>query len=309
MKRTVTEFTTSRFDFQPVIIIGAARSGTNMLRDALTQLDGVATWPCDEINAIWRYHHCAFPSDELPAREATSDVRRYIRAAFRSLADRTGARWIVEKTCANSLRVDFVKSVLPECKFIFLVRDGRAVAASAMKRWQAGLDVRYILRKACAVPLPDVPFYAVRFARHRLYRALSRDRRLPSWGPRFAGIDRCVATRSLAEVCAQQWSECVLKAATAFARFPSSTYCAVRYETLVARPADELARIASYLEIPTCIELLASLGQCVTDKSVAKWRTDSDAEAVASIEPLVEATWKRLGEILPHWAEAEEIAA
>jgi hypothetical protein len=305
----VTDFKTSQFAFQPVIIIGAARSGTNMLRDALTRLDGVATWPCDEINAIWRYHHCAFPSDELPAHEATSDVRHYVRAAFRSLADRTRARWIVEKTCANSLRVDFVKSVMPECKFVFLVRDGRAVVASAMKRWQAGLDVRYILRKACAVPLPDVPFYAVRFARHRLYRALSRDRRLPSWGPRFAGIDRWVATRSLAEVCAQQWSECVLKAAAAFARVPSSTFCAVRYETLVASPTQELARIASFLEIPTCAEQLSRLAQGVTDQGVAKWRTDSCAEAVVSIEPLVEATWKRLSEILPHWADAAEIAA
>ena len=30
-----------RFNFQPVIIIGAARSGTNMLRDMLTRLPGV----------------------------------------------------------------------------------------------------------------------------------------------------------------------------------------------------------------------------------------------------------------------------
>jgi len=33
-----------------IIIVGAPRSGTNMLRDVLTSFDGVCTWPCDEIN-------------------------------------------------------------------------------------------------------------------------------------------------------------------------------------------------------------------------------------------------------------------
>ena len=39
----------------PVIIIGAGRSGTNMLRDLLAQLPQFSTWPCDEINYIWRH--------------------------------------------------------------------------------------------------------------------------------------------------------------------------------------------------------------------------------------------------------------
>ena len=34
----------------PVVIIGAPRSGTNMLRDVLVGVGGYATWPCDEIN-------------------------------------------------------------------------------------------------------------------------------------------------------------------------------------------------------------------------------------------------------------------
>ena len=43
------------------MIIGAARSGTNMLRDVLTSLDGVDTWPCDEINYIWRHGNIRWP--------------------------------------------------------------------------------------------------------------------------------------------------------------------------------------------------------------------------------------------------------
>ena len=38
-----------------VIIIGAPRSGTNILRDTLTSLSNVGTWGCDEIPylVIW----------------------------------------------------------------------------------------------------------------------------------------------------------------------------------------------------------------------------------------------------------------
>jgi Sulfotransferase family len=303
------EFTPSRFDFQPVIIIGAARSGTNMLREALARFDGVATWPCDEINAIWRYRNFAFPTDELPAHAASADVEQYIRAAFRRLAYGAGARCVVEKTCANSLRVDFVRAALPESKFIFLVRDGRDVVASAMKRWRAGFDLGYTLRKARFVPLPDVPRYAVRFARLRFERLRSREHRLPSWGPRFDGIDEWVATRSLAEVCAKQWSECVLKAAESFARLPPSAWCALRYEDLVAGPAQELARLSTFLDIPMSGGKLSGIAECISYRSVAKWRTNSCADAIASVEPLMDATWQQLNSIFPDWAWSAELAA
>ena len=54
-----------------LVIIGAPRSGTNMLRDVLTSFDGIGTWPCDEINYIWRHGNVRYPSDEIPADRAT----------------------------------------------------------------------------------------------------------------------------------------------------------------------------------------------------------------------------------------------
>ena len=107
-----------------VIIIGAPRSGTNMLRDVLTSLEGIETWPCDEINYIWRHGNVGYPSDEIPAEMATRKVQSYIRKKFDSIADKTHAEIIVEKTCANSLRVPFVDRLLPDAKYIFIYRDG-----------------------------------------------------------------------------------------------------------------------------------------------------------------------------------------
>jgi len=49
----------------PIIIVGAGRSGTNMLRDLLAQLPEFSTWPCDEINYIWRHGNRGFETDEF----------------------------------------------------------------------------------------------------------------------------------------------------------------------------------------------------------------------------------------------------
>ena len=97
----------------PIIIIGAARSGTNMLRDVLTRLPGFVTWPCDEIPFIWRHGNVRHPSDVLPAESAGPDIRAYIRGKFEEFGRAHALSTVVEKTCSNSLRVPFVDRVLP----------------------------------------------------------------------------------------------------------------------------------------------------------------------------------------------------
>lgn len=111
--------------FHPLVIIGAGRSGTNVLRDTLVRLDGFATWPCDEINPIWRHGNLGYPDDQIPASRATPAVRQFIRKAFlRIWQEQSRPDFVVEKTCANALRVPFVSAVLPEARFIHIVRDG-----------------------------------------------------------------------------------------------------------------------------------------------------------------------------------------
>jgi hypothetical protein len=282
------------FAFRPIVIIGAPRSGTNMLRDALTSCNGAATWPCDEINAIWRHYNARHPSDELQAVHATRRVRHYVRQAFQRLAHRTGAQWIVEKTCANSLRVNFVRAILPEAKFIFLVRDGWDVVASSMKRWQAGFDLRYTLRKARYVPLGDVAGLAARLVANRLYRFNMGERRLGSWGPRFDGMQTMLRERSLAEVCAEQWGRCVTSSAMSLAPCPRDQMCFVRYETFVAQPRSEIRRVVEFTGLDMSDELLRRVASAISSRSVGKGREELDAGTLARIEPLIQETMRSL---------------
>jgi hypothetical protein len=278
------------FNFQPVIIIGAPRSGTNLLRDLLTAFPDAATWPCDEINLVWRHGNARWPDDDLPFERATERVRRYIRGAFARQARRTAARTIVEKTCANALRVEFVDRVVPEARFIHIVRDGRDAVASVLDRWRAPLEFRYTLRKARFVPPTDLPYYAVRFVANRCRRLGSRDRRVASWGPRFCDMAHWLATKPLTDVCAEQWRQCVVQAATALARLPAHRVATVQYESLVQAPQRELARLFEFAEIPYHPDRLATIVLGVSAGSVGRWRSSLEPGFAAQLGGVVDET-------------------
>lgn len=236
--------------FVPVIIIGAGRSGTNALRNAMTTLPQLRTWPCDEINAIWRHGNIAFPDDEMTASEAKPNVRKFIRSAFCSFWRSAGQpHYVVEKTCANSLRVEFVHAVLPEARFIHIVREGSDVISSAALRWQGRLEVpglAYYRTKLRYVPLPDLPFYGWAFLRNRLHLVFSKAKRYSIWGPRFRGMT-ANSSEPIEEVCALQWHHCVTKAEAALQKLPEGQAITIRYEDFTSDPASTLATILSFL--------------------------------------------------------------
>jgi hypothetical protein len=277
------------------VIVGAPRSGTNMLRDALTKLPGTGSWPCDEIPYVWRYGHARVPHDAFTADMATEPVRRYVRGAFRRLARRQGLTTVVEKTCANSLRVAFVDRILPEARYVVIVRDGLDAAVSAMRRWTAPLDLGYTVAKARFVPLRDLPTYGARFVTTRLARLRTAERRVGTWGPVYPGMRDDLARRPLDEVCALQWAACVDRADGALEGLDPARIVRVRYEALVAAPREELRRIATVLGADVDTRLEEALAADVRGSSVGKGRATLDPADRARLAELVAPTLARHG--------------
>lgn len=275
----------------PVIIIGAGRSGTKMLRDTLCTHSRLVTWPCDEINPIWRYGHARYPTDELLPEHATKRVVRYIRGRFDDLprALGNGSR-VVEKTCANSLRVEYVHRILPEARFLHLVRDGRDVAASARRRWTGDVEAEYVLRKARWIPMVDLPWYALSFARNRVRRTLSKEKKLLSWGPRFAGIDQMVHDLDLIEVCGIQWARCIEAARRGFDEVPPDQVLRVQYEKLVHEPSDVFAEIFRFCGLEFEESCRRRIEDVITDANVGKHRMELSEDELSMLMPHIEKT-------------------
>ncbi|WP_028783983.1 sulfotransferase family protein [Thalassobacillus devorans] len=282
--------------YTPVIIIGAGRSGTNMLRDTLTQINGVNTWPCDEINYIWRHHNVTYPNDEFDAGLATERVKRYIRKEFDKMANAAPTTHLVEKTCANSLRVDFVYEVFPEAKYIHIIRDGRDVVESAKKRWTASLDPSYISKKLQFVPKSDLPIYGFRYLWNRVYKLASREKRLAYWGPKFNRMEQAQERYSLEQVCALQWKACVDKAEESFGNIPEEQVYTVYYEELTARPAEEIAKICDFLGIAYNNDTLESITADINNKSVGKGLQKlNESDLLESIHSITNPTLEKHG--------------
>jgi sulfotransferase family protein len=261
--------------FTPVIIIGAGRSGTNVLRDTLTLLPDFSTWDCDEINPIWRHGNLTWPNDEIPANRAGQSVVRFIRQAFQKLWRQSGKpRFVVEKTCANSLRVEFVDAILPEAKFIYIVRDGFDVVASAGKRWQGDLELPawpYYWAKIRYTPLLDLPLYGLIFARNKLALLFGRKKRLSAWGPRFDGMESH-SNAPLEELCARQWAACVNASDAAFSTIDPKRVFMLRYEDFTAEPDVHLSAVLGFLGASKDQEIIKQAASTVHKSSVGKGR-------------------------------------
>ncbi|MDD9893788.1 MAG: sulfotransferase [Gammaproteobacteria bacterium] len=278
-----------------VIIIGAPRSGTNMLRDVLTSIQSIGSWPCDEINYIWRHGNVRFPSDELPPEAATPKVKKYIRAKFEAMRRELGADVLVEKTCANSLRVAFVDEVIPDAKYLFIYRNGIDATASAKLRWTAKLDIPYIWEKVRFVPKSDLPYYAMRYFWSRLYRFVSKENRLAFWGPALGSMQVMMQRYDLEEVCALQWQKCVENSEKAFASIAQDRVHRICYEEFVQSPQEELRRILDFIGRDVSADLIEQAVAKVSPKNMGKGRQVLGFEKVKKLEQLVGATLKQYG--------------
>jgi hypothetical protein len=286
---------------ETVIIVGAPRSGTNMLRDVLTQLPGLGTWNCDEINLLWKHGNVSVPHDELTVEHARPEVVRYLRRSFDRLAQRDKLDTVVEKTCATSLRVSFAAAVFPDAKFLFIRRDGIDAAASATQRWNAPLDLRYTLRKARYVPGSDFPRHLAAFAGRRLKqradgtagKADGEVRATTWWGPKPHDATTLQRRHTLDEIALIQWQRCVEASCRQLALLPNDRVHEIVYEDFVSDPTAGLEQILAFLGRSALMDRRAT--EIVKKSSIGRGRKALGPERVAKLEELGGDTLRAFG--------------
>lgn len=236
---------------RPIVLVGAARSGTKIVRDVLADAANAGRVPYD-VGFVWRYGNEDVPHDVLDPATATPRITSFIRSYLDRYAHFGAgtAPIVVEKTVGNALRVPFVTRVLPDALFLHLVRDGVDVAESTRRQWLAPPDHRYLAAKLRHFPLVLAPTYGRKYLMSQMRHYVKQDARVGSWGPRYPGIDDDIRSTGLLNVCARQWQTCVESARDAFQHISAQTV-ELRYEDLVADPASSIRRVLEQLGIPT----------------------------------------------------------
>jgi sulfotransferase family protein len=134
---------------RPVFIVGCGRSGTSILGTALSKHPRVAY--LNEPRHLW---FAAFPQSDVWTHRATARRGRLVLAAadanprqserlrrlFRSHALIARRPVVVEKLPVNAFRLEFLRTIFPEARFVCIYRNGlevaRSIAAdSQQKNW------------------------------------------------------------------------------------------------------------------------------------------------------------------------------
>jgi Sulfotransferase family len=127
----------------PVFLIGVARSGTTILADLLGTHPKIANW--SELNQLW--DKLGYPWDESERQRSPDWIapvefvrqwwaetppaeRRAIRGALGVYQYFARKPILLNKSPMHTFRVEQILEMIPEARFVYLVRDGRAVAFS-----------------------------------------------------------------------------------------------------------------------------------------------------------------------------------
>ena len=226
---TVRETTYNR----PIIVIGAARSGTKFLRDCLSRSSDCVAVPYD-INYIWRYGQTKLQHDILDPKLITPKIQNFICNTIPKLAKAEAGDIVIEKTVSNTLRIPFVNAIYPEAKFVHLIRDGREVVESSMRQWTYPPDTGALLKKLKSMPIQNIG-YVFWYAKNIQSGLLKGGRKGGNiWGPRYPGIMNDVKTASLVQICANQWKHCIETSLKDFSQIDADRIHTIRYEDFVS---------------------------------------------------------------------------
>lgn len=255
---------------RPLFVVGAPRSGTSFLGDAIGALPEFS-------------YHYEPPITKAAARYvydgvwSESKARLIYRAAYRWLLRRhlDGDLRFCEKTPQNCFVIDFLDRAFVGAQFVHIIRDGRDAAMSYRdKPWLAQRSRDSGKREAGGYLHGPFPRFWVEPERRAEFHATT-------------DLHRCIwAWRRHVEAALAQ--RCIL---------PPERYHEVRYEELVAAPADVAARLLDFLGVTAGASRSALLERLATARpdSVGRWRREILAEEGGLMQQEAGALLDRLG--------------
>lgn len=280
----------------PIILFGNTRSGATMVQKAIATHPGVVEWY--EPNAIWLYPDPGRIHDEFDESDATDRAKRYIRKQFLKYQRKHGNRTIMAKTPQDILRIPYVRAILPEATFLFIVRDPFSFISSVEYKWQQTVTGRGIVRRLKATPVSQLHHWVRRYIVQQINKRVLRRKYLSIWGPRYKGIQDDVKNHDRLTVIARQWSVCSAKAEKDMEAFEDGQILRLKYETFVENPISELERICAHCGLEMSNDMVKATVQMVKSDRTLKWKR-FDPRDLARVLPEISAEMERHGYEVP----------
>jgi len=264
---------------RPVFIVGCPRSGTTLLFNILSLSSELGSLR-QESHWIWEYMHppkkAPTYSQVVQASDVSPTMQRYVRACYGAAF---GHRRFVDKSPANSFRVEAIKEIYPDSLIVCLIRNAPDNISSLVDTWR---DDRF---EGFEVPEHvDIDGYDGRRWKHVL---------APGW--------RTYAQKSIEDVCAHQWVSANQHLYDASQKCSERDFMRVRYEDLFSTPQKVIVDLSDHIGVDyggEMAEFASSLRDNVvntaSEPGIGKWKR-RNPRRVERILPKTEETMAKLG--------------
>ena len=254
----------------PIILLGNFRSGTTLLHKLIsTHPDVVALY---EPVGLWLYADPGRSHDEFGEKDATDQVKRYIRNEFLKYQQQHENRLIVEKTPHNILRIPYVRAIFPEAHFLYIVRNPLSFVSSVELKWQQPATRKRIVKRLKSTPVTQLHHYLQRFLNQQWNNRILGRKYLSIWGPRYKGIQEDLKTENLMTVIARQWSRASSKAERDLALFEDGQVLRLRYEDFVQDPISHMERLCTHCGLQMTNDMAKTTKEIVKTDRKLKWQ-------------------------------------
>lgn len=191
------------------------------------------------------YTRCGVPLVIESADDLGDEVGTCLRKSFARLSAMHGGKVMLTKRTANNRRLEWLRKVFPEARYINLIRDGREVAHSlATVSW---------------------------WDDHVIWWSGKTAREMEN-----EGWDRL-------KIAAKNWVEEVSTLQEGMQGVPDDKRFDVRYEDLLRRPTEVMEEMLSFMSLEPSEEFMTQLKSLGLREREAKWRSKWDEKQSQSV--------------------------
>jgi Sulfotransferase family len=277
---------------KPIFILGTPRSGTTWLGAIMKQHPNIHL--LHEINNVWMWGNANKSDDTLTKANLNPKIEKYIRQKFISHLEKDPRKRICDKTPRNCLRIRAIQAIFPDAKIIMLLRDGRAVINSTKKELKKpkGVPWKEIFRR-----LKNFSILEIGVILPRLESRFKRIMGIPLeyWGTRPPGWEKWIGKFPNHVILAKQWAATIDIAVSEGRELSSENYLEINYEELVVSPAQEIQKIAEFVELDNPQSMIDYAITTAKPSKTDKWKDNFDAEVLDDIRRIIEPTMTKLG--------------
>lgn len=254
--------------FKPIILLGAARSGTSLLGNILSAHNDISYWI--EPKYIWKKGMPDFNNDIRNYGDFTMNDIDYVKRRFLNFNNFNNKKRFMEKTPSNCFRIPFINSAFPDACYINIIRDGRQVVLSSFYKWTKSHDKTAYSRRLFNndIPLSDLPFYLYDFVKQLLFQQSKFKSK--TWGPLNPKILEA-RNISIEYAIVSQWIESVKAIDNAIKNL---NHINIYYDDLIFNPKKVLTEILNFCNLEKSNEVFLKSKQLIFKSSLEKWRND-----------------------------------